>query len=538
MYIQPETNIRILQNVPLDNTYDHTIYFSSGTAQVQYFVGKQKYNLTSLTYQRVNRNTIRVGMKADLLYNCNYLMFQNSAYGTKWFFAFITAVEFINNECTEITFEIDVMQTWHFDYELGECLVEREHTATDRIGDHIMPEPVATGEYVYNGYGTITNMGDMVVCLAIVDLVEQSEGQLYDGIYGGASLWVYASTDVQGINDKVNEYTQKPDAIISMYMFPKIFIVNIPDDHRLSYGDRAVKRTVELPAASGNDTIDGYKPRNRKLYTYPYQFYNIDNGSGSSLALRYEFFPNTKPVVQISGTITQPVVAVLAPCSYKGVPGYDEIGGYTTLNTETIQLSSYPICSWNVDSYQAWVAQNTIPQAIRSVQAVAPAIAGGVSSGRDVASAAGGGMAGGALGLAVGAAQAAPAILNQAANVFVDNYTASIQADICKGSFNNGGANTANRKQQFFGGRCTVTRQYAEMIDDFFDMFGYSIKRVKVPNRSARPHWNYVKTIGCVAEGNMPNDDLSKVCSIYNNGITFWRNGNEVGNYSLDNTPV
>ena len=116
MYIQPQTNIRILQNVPLDTTYVHTIYFSSASAQQTYFASKQKYNLSSYTYQRVNNGIARVGIKADSLYDCNYMMFQNTAYGSKWFYAFITSVEFVNNECSEITFELDVMQTWFFNY--------------------------------------------------------------------------------------------------------------------------------------------------------------------------------------------------------------------------------------------------------------------------------------------------------------------------------------------------------------------------------------------------------------------------------------
>ena len=109
MYIQPTTNIKLLKDVPLDTTYDHTIYFDSATAQYNYFVGLQKYNLNNYTYQRVKRGMARVGIKADNLYDCNYMMFQNTAYGDKWFYAFITSVEFVNNECAEIYFELDVM---------------------------------------------------------------------------------------------------------------------------------------------------------------------------------------------------------------------------------------------------------------------------------------------------------------------------------------------------------------------------------------------------------------------------------------------
>ena len=53
----------------------------------------------------------------------------------------------------------------------------------------------------------------------------------------------------------------------------------------------------------------------------------------------------------------------------------------------------------------------------------------------------------------------------------------------------------------------------------------------------SRPHWNYVKTIDCSISGSVPSDDEKTICNIFDKGITFWKNGNEIGNYSLDNRP-
>ena len=78
--------------------------------------------------------------------------------------------------------------------------------------------------------------------------------------------------------------------------------------------------------------------------------------------------------------------------------------------------------------------------------------------------------------------------------------------------------------------------KYAKIIDEYFDRYGYATKRNKKPNRNVRPHWCYTKTIGCTITGSIPCDDATKICNIYKNGITFWMNGSEVGNYSLDNT--
>lgn len=150
MYIEPSTNIKLLKNVPLDSTYRNTLYFPPNgvSQQTNTFMGYTKHNLTEQTYQRVNKGIARVRLKAEDVYDCNYMMFQNTNFGNKWFYAFITSVEYVNNATCEIRFEIDVMQTWYFDYTLKECFVEREHSVTDIVGDNLASEPVDLGSII------------------------------------------------------------------------------------------------------------------------------------------------------------------------------------------------------------------------------------------------------------------------------------------------------------------------------------------------------------------------------------------------------
>lgn len=531
MYIEPNTNIRILHNVPLDTSFDHTIYFNTLNSQVSYFIGKTKYNLNDYTYQRVQRGYARVGIRAENLYDCNYMMYQNTSFGNKWFFAFITAVEYINNEVSEIRFEIDPMQTWFFDYTVDHCFVEREHTVTDVIGEHIEPEPVECGEYVLAGdYRTLINGNDLVTVIAIVDRDQEGgNGNIYDGIYSGAILWVYGSNEVSKIQAKIDEYTQKPDAIISMYMMPKCMIIGeqVPANNRLAYNQHGYQKVVDtIPAIRDGDDLDGYVPRNNKMYTYPYNFFHVDNAAGESLSLRYEFFDNLKPILKGAGCVTQPVRYVVYPCSYKGVRGYEQTLGYQENFNESISLQSYPQCSWNVDAYNAWLSQNTVPIGISFL---------GMAAGFAFAGPAGA-VAGAAVGEIIGAAMMRDTV-STASNSLSQAYSASIAADITKGSLGNSGVNVAQGWQNIYGGRMCVTEQYARVIDDFFTRFGYAVRRNKVPNRNARPHWNYVKTIGCTISGSIPSDDAKAICNIYDQGITFWKNGNEIGNYALDNSP-
>lgn len=145
-YVIPDSDIKLLRGVHLDPSYSDTIYFANATEQYNYFNGLTGVTLTDYSYIRVNNNTIKVQGNAEQLYNCNYMMFRNTAYGNKWFYAFVLKAEYINDNTVLITFEIDVIQTWLFEAVLEPCFVEREHQATDVIGDNLLPEPIDIGE--------------------------------------------------------------------------------------------------------------------------------------------------------------------------------------------------------------------------------------------------------------------------------------------------------------------------------------------------------------------------------------------------------
>lgn len=521
MYIAPNTTIKLYSGIPLDNTYDHTLYFETLSDQNAYFHSGtlHKYSLPVNTYQRVEKGKMRIAKKADDIYDCNYLAFQNTNFGNKWFYAFITGVEYINNETSEITFEIDSMQTYFFDVHLKQCFVEREHSATDEIGDNIQPEPVELGEYIISDYGLAFQLSDLAFIVAIVD-ENATGGQVYDGIFGGADLWAFAESDVASLKAKLLQYTQQPEQIIAIYVCPKLAIhpsgtpITVGGEH-LQTTSLGLKYNAVLNSLSqeSND-FGGYVPKNNKLYTYPYNYLSIDNAKGQSLALRYEFFDNFTPVLDITTNITMPVQVVARPCSYKGLPSYDSLAGYTASKTESISLDNYPVCSWANDAYSRWASQKAIPLLLSGISKT---IGGGVAFGG----------IGGAIGLG-----------NSIISTITQQYEASIKADECRGNISDASINVANRYQNFYKSRTHITKDYAITIDQFFTRFGYATNRVKIPYRRSRPHWNYVKTKGCNVRGLAPVDDIKKICSIYDKGITFWHTPSEVGDYSYNNDPV
>lgn len=563
MYIVPTGQLKILRNVPVDADYQNTIYFGNGenARQASVFAGYAKFTFDDHSYQRVTVNKIRVGVNAERLYDCNYLMFQNSVgFGSyMWFYAFIDSVTYINNSVSEIEYTIDSLQTYLTYIDFNMCFIDRQHTPTDNVGDNIVPEGLELGEQVFNNYGfgsdfhdsnndvpwsvtggiylsvqTPPTNVDMCVVVSMVD-TSSSSANLVDGVFSGTKLVAYPCTP-NGINNLVTlvtQHYQDPDTIQAMYMCPRRAVSSslLPDSgYIVPYGSKGFHSTFSGTPIAGNETLDGYLPINKKMYTYPYNYLHVDNANGSSLALRYEYFTKVNnvrtPKVAIGCNLTYPLQVILNPIDYKG--------SADVLQTETLTINGYPMCSWNVDTFKAWVSQNAVPIIIQA--------------------------AGGALQSAVrgrilqpnlqnympmrqeetflGRTGAVKSLIGSVTGALSEGYSAAIASDMVKGNFTNKGANFALGQMHFHFGRVSVQHEYAKMLDDYFSRYGYAIKKLQVPNLNARPEFTYIKTIGCTINGSVPADDERNICNIMDNGITFWNNPANVGQYGLNNVPV
>ncbi len=507
MYIQPNSTIKILANCPLDTTYDHTIYFSSANAQYTYFNSLAIHTLPANTYQRVKRGYMRVNIMAENLYNCNYLMFQNTAFGTKWFYAFIKSVEYINNAVSEIEFEIDVMQTWFFNYTVDACFVEREHSATDTVGSNIVTENIDVGdEYFINAYDEF-DMTSMSICALINKNTEtggQQAGRTIQGIYTPLSVVAGIPANNPSAMDAVlNQYLE--DEIVAVYQYPSIF----GDANSQS----AYAGTKSITAYTSG-ALNGYTPRNKKLYTYPFNFLLMTNGAGQSAEFRWEDF-SSSPEFKIRGVFVSIPSAICYPMRYRGLTDNVEDG---------LILNNFPQCAWSGDTYKAWWAQN---KSGVTTSALSTAV-GDIGKGVAAAIATGQPLAGIAVGLGSGFLDASKVVGQMSDIKATPNQT--------HGHSQSDSLNAAIGHQQFSFFSVSIKAEFARIVDDYFDRYGYATKKNKIPNRNVRPYWTYTKTIGCTITGSIPADDARKICNIYNAGITFWTSGANVGNYSLNNS--
>ena len=169
-YVQPSTNIVLIKNCILQksvNDETDTLYFETEELQTKYFNGLgNKVEYSPTTYQNMGQGVMRIGKTMKQLYGCNYMYFTNSESYTdnnnntvyvgenKRYYCFIDGLKYINNNCTEVYYSIDYIQTFMFDYDEKTCLVERMTTDDDTIGKYLQPEPVtySTNQFCYGRY--------------------------------------------------------------------------------------------------------------------------------------------------------------------------------------------------------------------------------------------------------------------------------------------------------------------------------------------------------------------------------------------------
>lgn len=536
----PSTNIQLFGNLNLSPNYENSLYFETTQAKDSYFDSiPKKAVFSSCSYQRENRNYIRVQSNIGAIYNAQYMRFQNPDFENKWWYAFITDVNYVNNVTTEIAYQLDYLMTWMGDFKLNQCYVVRQHVRNDNIGANICDEGLPTGEYVVEKtYSTIkTGKNDMYI--VIVYMPDSGQGTYFGGIYSGCALRVCSNPNEANnfINDMI--VNNKADSIVNIFMCPKEYFTSDSDVTQHVYA-------FDKPY----DDLNGYVPKNKKMFCYPYKFAEVDNMEGQTQRYLYEYF-NTVPwdtstgvwQLQVVGTVTANCELLLYPVNYKGGTGKTD---FSTPPMSSLGMSHFPLSSWGVDAYKAWVAQKNAYFPIESREKIgngvmANAAGGFVSGGMSQINQGGDFKTAMGVGALVGATEGALSGLVNTANATYNNalYNNNTMpsADISKGEQSTDVLSGSGQKT-FAVYEKTLTRNYAIMIDNYFTMYGYAIKQVLTPSMNVREHFTYVQTIGCSVAGSLPAADAKIIESIFDNGCRFWKDYTKIGNYDLDNSRV
>lgn len=551
----PATQVHICSGVRLDNRYQHTIFFPSQVEQEVYFAGKVVHTFPAYSHHRRNWE-LKVEATEAVARNWNYLYITNP--GMRPYYYFINRVEYVSDTTVKLFLELDVIQTNLFNMQLLPCFVERQHTPTDVIGENTVPEGLEIGPYCnYHIWDqeSISEMG--VLVMSALDLhyeiddevITTAYGRKYDGVYSG--LGIYAFDSITKLEYQLNKLDQygKAEAIVAIWMYPKKLVrlafsrtgeapVSFSWDsyewNDLVYGAyvQGIDEVATTLATFDNyEPFQGYTPKNKKLYTYPYNLLYVTNNQGGTAEYRFEHFtqPGANYNFQMYGAIAPDGGVKLAPAYYNAP------GAHTNYD-EGLGMGAYPTCAWDSDTYKVWLAQNSAQHQLALDTAGYTTVAGlaSVMGGVAMLVASGGAAAGPALGGIAGGAGMMYGAYNQVAGIMAQKEDAKAQPPQAKGAYSTS-VNVSCGRQTFTFYYKSVREEYARQLDDYFTMYGYQVNRVQVPIVNARPAFTFVKTVGCKVAGQLSNEDIVTVERIFDNGVTFWKDGDSIGNYTLDN---
>lgn len=513
--IQPNGTVRLCANIPWDSTYTDVRKFGSAGEQSSYISSKAVATFLEVSYQRPTSTvtsqrppyTCRVDMVADDLYNCNYMMFQNTNFGSKWFYAFVKEVNYINPNCTEIVYELDHYQTWCFDYTVLPSFVLREHAETDELYENLQPEPFDNLERIcttINTYRADSTNYKIIICTATDQDGKVVEGQIVDNVYSG--LKFIECTDANQANVYLTAYavTGKLDSVVSVFMSP-YSVLSPPQAQQVS---------LQRPTTIGN-----YTPKNKKLLTYPYISVQVSNNNGNVKEYFYEKFTtisDTKAIMPIDFDIyclagyKPSIIAV--PAFYDSDTTVQGRGNPDAM----IESTDFPICGWSGNVFANYLATTFSKDILNTIMSLAGVV--------------GSALIGNVGGGVVTGLSAVGNVANTVNNFRINyNNQGKAMATPVTSAFNFKTDTVGITFKQM-----AIRQSIAESIDNYFEMYGYACNQLKVPNEDSRESWNYVKCDNVVIQGSLPVDAIETVKAMYNNGVRFWHT-DSVGNYSLSN---
>lgn len=595
-YVQPNSRIEFFTDLCLSQDYNDTLYFPSISAKDAYFANIDRLaHVDKCYYARENRGFVRVELPMVTLIDAQYMRFKNTSYENKWWYAFVDDVNYVNDNTTEVKFTIDPMMTWMGEFHPKDCFIERQHGETDVIGDNLVDESFDCGEYVNlsainenaspnlsrtglfnSGLGNYqtpwkNNSGWVYMVFMQEPLLVSQPIRNALGIYNGLSVYIYPNTPdglaamaqathLQDIFGDVISIILVPEAFIPVipnYVTPlypgAVNYATIPNRTEAPYVINFSEVTKNFTYIGGTGTTGGYQPKNKKLFTYPYNFLAVWNCEGGESIYRYELFSGDACEFQLCASYTQKPEIICLPRNYRKL-GFN--------SQEGLVMRNFPMAGWSSDLFMAYIAQTltTAPAGIMGASMLDGAIMQAnatnlsqVAAKTDNSIITKGNASADAPGVnfktssdvrynnireekPVGHAIPATNVARQITSLMVEGATHFTQPMLAHGQPSIDALTIMNEKDFYFYRR-TIRPEYAQMIDNYFTMFGYAQKKIGTPNMNARQRFTYVKTVGCKIDCSCPASDIDAIEAIFNNGIRFWKDHTQIGNYHDDNLP-
>ena len=585
-YIAPSSTVHLLANVPIEPTFENSVWYNSRAEQEADFLNYRVVTLNNQSYIHKDRGVIRVETPISTIISCNYMMFKNTLFENKWFYAFINRVEYVSNDVTDVFFSIDPLQTWLLDFTLDPSFIAREIPYDDIPQFWLIPESVDSGPlFIYDQQDWLNDATDLtyIMCAPFTVTYDEDEGTYGVYNYGGilmaggipsGNLYTRFTTlaslvsALQFLN--TTNTVHYPDGstatkanliseVVSIFLAPATLFSHTETPYAVRWDTYLPIEREQIPvnAQVGGDGafVNPYNIRNKKLTAYPYMYYMVTDYNGNTAIYKPELFAHSDANQWVSFQVTgdtAPNGGLIAfPRYYKGYNGEGAMG--LVCKTEGTQMRGFPTISWTPDVWKSWLASTGIENAVNTVKDLLSGNANTVSNilsdittftpqqteNKDVYSnpkeywTQFGDMIRNSFRknaesdadklLKIGGA--ATVMLGVVHNMS-QYYQQSLKPNTVLGA-QSGGAKIANNMINLSAFQCGIGIERASELDSFFDSYGYAVNRFGVPymfgNYPHRPVREYFQTVGANVGGLLPKDSADALTRIFDSGIRFWR---------------
>ena len=197
--------LKLIKNYNYDNNYDYIKTFTSKDLQNEFFNTLSFIEIEEHEYIKEHESfKIKISYDELVSEGVNYITFNN---GYKDIYAFIISKEYVNSQVTRINYEIDVIQTFMFDFSIKNSFINRKVCNINEISD--FDEGIDIGEH-------IIEFNEIAI----------NKDTNWFAMFNGIKEQILVFNDSGNITDSINIpfYTSKPLTLIDDVQYPLYFM--------------------------------------------------------------------------------------------------------------------------------------------------------------------------------------------------------------------------------------------------------------------------------------------------------------------------
>ena len=511
--------IKLIKSYPYDNSYDYIKLFSTKIEQTKFFNSFESIIIENDDGYTIEGRSLIIDYNYDYLVNegVNYVIWNN---GYKDLYCFILSKEYVNDEITRIYYEIDVINTYLFDFSIKKSFIERKKCSLEEITDY--DEGIEIGEHIiesetevlnknYTLFAMFSGFKDYYVSKEQTDFKEMQlidnsrKGTVIDGVRYPLSF--FALDTEHNINSFYTYLIDHPslEGVIALpncnYSTDNFFIpfVKMENGNIIKSG-MGVQNFVT--SITSNDITGGGVTVNKNNITdfFPYTYYVLTDGESEPLIMHPQYCGDS---INIKGkfALSHSPVERYYPTYYKG----DTSGRIYNISNTSVML--LPIAKngglETLTSSASYFEQSKKSLMSNVLVSTVGAVAGAVTGG-----------------IGVGVAVGLTSIVNSNINTIKENMARYNDLELTPSSIKSYGTPSTRSKFNTNNVRLikyTIKDKYKNRINNYVERYGNKYNNYDIID--LKLYKGFVKFIAPDIDSKIDNQYINKIKNILERGL-------------------